>query len=213
MKTDYAAHDARYRALRERGAVGWSTDDDYLERREQLAPYLARTRGRLLELGCGAGNMLAWLIERGFDVSGIDISDAAIEWARERAPNAHFEVGNAVITIAGEFDVILDGNCLHCIVGDDRARLLANIHAALRPGGVFIASTMCGPIHNPKLLAQFDPATRCQIVDGVSYRYIGDADAILAELRAANFTIADFHIEPRKHPDDQDHLITFATRP
>ena len=75
MKTDYVAHDARYRLLRDRGADGWDTAEGYREREAELVWALAaieRTGTRLLELGCGAGNAAAWFVERGFREAGIE---------------------------------------------------------------------------------------------------------------------------------------------
>ncbi|HET9988654.1 MAG TPA: methyltransferase domain-containing protein [Kofleriaceae bacterium] len=214
MKTDYAAHDARYRQLRDEGAPGWDTAEVYRERETELAWGLAALEApgkRLLELGCGAGNAAAWFVERGFTVTGIDIAPTAIAWATERAiPNARFLVGDLVAEIPGEYDVIVDGHCLHCIIGPDRARMLANVHRALVPGGSFFVSTMCGEITSPELRACFDPVSRCQIVDGIARRYIGTADALIDELRSAGFEIAAMTIDLRKHDRDQDNLWAVA---
>ena len=211
MKTNYAGHDARYRKLRDEGAPGWDTAEGYLEHEGELAWMLAalepRRGNRLLELGCGAGNVAGWLVERGFEVTGIDISPTAVAWATERAiPNTRFLVGDLVAGIDGEYDVVLDGHCLHCIIGDDRARMLANVRAALVPNGDFFISTMCGEITLPELRATFDPVTRCQVVDGVAYRFIGDADELLDELRTAGFEIVRSTIHRRKDDNDQDNL-------
>lgn len=209
LRTDYFAHDARYRELRADGAPGWDREDHSAEHERELEWALAAmgTHGtRLLELGCGAGNDVQWLTARGFDVTGIDISPAAIEWARERAPNAKFLVADVVSAIPGTYDVVVDGHCLHCIIGDDRARLLKNVRDALAPDGRFFVATMCGAITNPALQACFDPATRCQIVDGVAYRFIGSAEEVLEELRAADFEIVQSTVRQRTSADDQDHL-------
>jgi SAM-dependent methyltransferase len=214
VKTDYAAHDAKYRALREQGAPGWDSAEVYRERELELGwalEALATTPGApvrsVLELGCGAGNVAAWLAERGYEVTGVDISPAAIAWAEDRAiPRARFLVGDVVAEISGMFDLVLDSHCLHCIIGEDRARVLANARAALVPGGRFFVSTMCGPVTIPPLLAQFDPTTRCQVVDGVAYRYIGEPEDILDELRDAGLEVLRSTISPRKDDDDQDNL-------
>jgi SAM-dependent methyltransferase len=41
--------------------------------------------GRTLEIGCGTGTNAIFLAQRGFDVLGIDISEAAVEKARAKA--------------------------------------------------------------------------------------------------------------------------------
>lgn len=215
MKTDYIAHDARYRRLRDQGEPGWDTADGYREREVELAWALDALElangSRVLELGCGAGNVAGSLVARGFDVTGIDISPIAIAWASERAiPGARFVVGDVVAQIPGEYDLVIDGHCLHCIIGDDRARLLANVRRALVPGGCLFVATMCGEITIPELRACFDPVTRCQVVDGVAYRFIGNADELLDELRAAGFEIVASTICRRKGDHDQDNLWAIA---
>ncbi len=168
---------------------------------------------RVLELGCGAGNAAAWFAERGFAFTGIDVSPAAVAWAEERAvPGARFFVGDLTQGIAGTYDLIVDGHCLHCIIGGDRARLLAHVQGALAPGGHFFVSTMCGAVTSPALQACFDAQTRCQVVDGIARRFIGDAAEILEELRAAGFEVVRWVVDPRDDDLDQDNLWAVARR-
>ena len=42
----------------------------------------------LLDIGCGSGELAAWLAERGFNVLGVDFSESAIEKARASAGRA-----------------------------------------------------------------------------------------------------------------------------
>lgn len=144
---------------------------------------------------------------RGFEVTGVDISPTAIAWANERAlVGAQFMVGDVTAGIEGEYDLIIDGHCLHCIIGEDRARLLEHVREALVPGGCFFVSTMCGEVTLPALQACFDPVTRTQVVDGVAYRFIGEPGELLEELRTAGFEVVRSRIEVRQSVDDQDHL-------
>ena len=153
------------------------------------------------------------LAERGFIVTGLDISEAAIAWASERASGvARFIVGDAVESIPGEYDFIVDGHCLHCIIGEDRQRLLTNVHNALAARGRFFVSTMCGEITHPPLRATFDPVSRCQIAFGIARRFIGDANELLEELRAAGFEIVRWEIRERESAEDQDHLWALAAK-
>src|SRR5512138_3479628 len=50
--------------------------------------------GLVVDLGCGSGLWAEQLIKRGFDVLGIDISEAMIRLARQRAPQARFRVAS-----------------------------------------------------------------------------------------------------------------------
>lgn len=45
---------------------------------------------RILDYGCGAGFVCSLFAELGFDVTGVDISPAALEIARKREPSATF---------------------------------------------------------------------------------------------------------------------------
>lgn len=45
---------------------------------------LQLSKGKILDVGCGAGNHALWLQEKGFNVKGIDTSKGAIEVCKER---------------------------------------------------------------------------------------------------------------------------------
>ncbi len=225
MKTDYAAHDQKYRALRQKGeADGWDSPRELVEHIAELEwairDLLPFTGKRVLELGCGAGNVSVWLEEMGFEVTGVDISPTAIEWANERKAagghaRAKFLVGD-VLTLAGledgSFDAVIDGHCLHCIIGEDRARVLASARRVLVEGGLLHVATMCGPVAAAQLVETFDPASRCQVVEGVARRFIGDPEEILAEIRAAGFRVLRSRVQPRAGADEQDMLWANAVR-
>ncbi|HOO55777.1 MAG TPA: class I SAM-dependent methyltransferase [bacterium] len=55
------------------------------EQREILEIALEGARGgKLLEIGCGTCYFLSWLVERGFDVTGLDSSAGMLEFAKSR---------------------------------------------------------------------------------------------------------------------------------
>lgn len=200
LRTDYFGHDRIYRKRRAAGNPGWETAPvtaDTLEAlaQELNAPYLPHT-GRVLEIGCGAGDLSLFLAMRGFEVWGVDVSPFAVGWAREKAKTANlpvrFTVGD-VRDLAGfsdaEFDLVLDGQCLHCIIGDDRTRTLQSVRRVLKPGGVFHIRTMCGDPTSDALRDGYDPQTRCIVLGGVAVRYLGAPENILNEVRAASFEV------------------------
>ncbi|WP_170110204.1 class I SAM-dependent methyltransferase [Flavilitoribacter nigricans] len=47
-------------------------------------PVLSAARGKILDVGCGAGRFLLYFQKLGFDITGIDISPGAIAVCRER---------------------------------------------------------------------------------------------------------------------------------
>ena len=229
MKTKYEGHEdvyQKYRTQPER--VGW---DDTQQLAANIAsmdrilqwPTFPRT-GRVLELGCGAGNICIELAKRGFEVWGVDIAPTAIEWARQNAVLGgvcgEFSVGNVLelTDFADEsFDVVLDGHCLHCIIGDDRARFFANARRLLRPGGTLLVRTMCNEV--PKgLMVQgnFDRETRCTMSPtGYATRYFGWANDVIREVIDAKFDVVQLMVDPAKAnvADDLDELLLVARRP
>lgn len=50
--------------------------------------------GRILEAGCGAGRLLRYYHDKGYDITGIDFIEAAIEKLRDADPTLHVEVGD-----------------------------------------------------------------------------------------------------------------------
>jgi ubiquinone/menaquinone biosynthesis C-methylase UbiE len=171
LKTCYPGHDKVYVRNKTQGLPGWdATEACYDTYKSTIGPVLdsgtAPTSGRLLELGCGAGNMTIWLAERGYEAYGVDISPAAIEWAREKALEGEQAVNFSVTDVLdlaaypdGFFDFVFDGHCLHCIIGKDRERLLATVRRVLKPRGYFLVDTMCGPV-DASQLPGYDPVSR-----------------------------------------------------
>ena len=73
--------------------------------------------------------------------------------------------------------------------------------------------TMCGEVFNQRVLQTFDPVKRVTLRDGLPTRYIGRADAIIAEVALAGFAIDSAHVVARKNADDMDDLVIRATKP
>ncbi len=98
--------------------------------------------GRVLDAGCGTGEQVLLAATHGAaDALGIDVSPTAIERARakaaERGVKARFEVGDALnlAALGSQFDTLIDSGLFHVFSDEDRARYVASLAAALRPGG------------------------------------------------------------------------------
>jgi len=199
-------YDATYRRLRAAGLAGWAG-----QQHERNAGHMAETLARLeqgsfpkpptrvLELGCGNGMSWARLMaRRGYDVQGIDISETAIAWAEERFAemglSGSFRQGSVcemAFFPGGSYDVVIDGSCLHCLIGNDRARCLQEVRRILRPEGVFVVSSMYGLPKSDDAQASFDPRTGHLLRDGRPYRTLKPLDDLARELVASGFDVHD----------------------
>jgi SAM-dependent methyltransferase len=99
--------------------------------------------GLIVDLGCGSGLSAEILHQAGYQVLGIDISEAMIAIAQTRVPTAEFRVASLFTAeIPPCTAVISIGECLSYAfdVNSDAAldSLFGRIYHALAPGGVFI---------------------------------------------------------------------------
>ncbi|MFL6121380.1 class I SAM-dependent methyltransferase [Actinophytocola sp.] len=97
-------------------------------------------RGAVLDAGCGLGNNAIFLAQRGFQVTGVDGAEAALQKARERAASHGVDVEfvRADVTtfegVAPRFDTVLDSALYHCLTGEQRTAYAAALHRVTRPG-------------------------------------------------------------------------------
>ncbi len=101
-----------------------------------------KLNGRVLDAGCGTGEQVLLAASHGAeDALGIDLSPTAIELARakaaQRGVKARFEAGDALNlgALGSQFDTLIDSGLFHVFTDEDRARYVASLAAALRPGG------------------------------------------------------------------------------
>ncbi|MBV7505259.1 methyltransferase domain-containing protein [Bacillus sp. sid0103] len=102
---------------------------------ELLSP---RAGERILDLGCGTGDLAYKLHHQGVDVMGIDKSENMVQQAQNKYPGLTFQVEDAVnMTYINEFDAVFSNATLHWVKPPQKA--LQSIHDALKPGGRFVA--------------------------------------------------------------------------
>jgi SAM-dependent methyltransferase len=109
---------------------------------ERLNQSQIRT-GLIVELGCGSGLTAEGLHQAGYQVLGIDISEAMIAIAKTRVPAAKFRVASLFTADIPACSAVLSiGECLNYAfdTNSDAAldSLFRRIYQALSPGGVFI---------------------------------------------------------------------------
>ena len=111
--------------------------------REYLTPEMS-----VFEFGCGTGTTGIHHAPYVKSVRAIDVSKNMIDIARGKA--AAKNIGNVEFEVAGieesslrdnEYDVVMAHSILHLLT--DIEPVLAKIHRTLKPGGVFVSSTIC----------------------------------------------------------------------
>lgn len=91
---------------------------------------------RVLELGCGTGQVTARLVAAGAEVVAVDALPAMLGAARRRAPGARFIEGDAMETqVGGDFDRVVLSFVLHNFDREGRVGLLRRAAAALSSSG------------------------------------------------------------------------------
>jgi len=122
-------------------SFAYRANDDFDEQREAWLTELAERippRARVLDLGCGCGIPAArWLVDHGFEVSGVDLSAVQIDRARRLVPQASFVCKDMteLDLPARSVDAI---TCLWAIIHvplEEQPIMIQAMHRWLRPGG------------------------------------------------------------------------------
>jgi SAM-dependent methyltransferase len=113
-------------------------DEDF-----QVAHRILRTSSvkRILELGCGAGNLAARFQEAGYDYVGMDSAEPMLQIARNENPKAKFIRGDMRnFSVRKKFDAVLIGgrSFSYMVSNADVIKTLRSVRRALRPKGVLI---------------------------------------------------------------------------
>ena len=99
---------------------------------------------KIMDAGCGAGQVSGWLAGLGHEVWGCDPSKSGVELARKNFPKAQFFTSDLmegppkVIPIGG-YDGIVNVEVVEHLF--DPEKLLKNLHSALKPDGWVILTT------------------------------------------------------------------------
>ncbi|HNX80519.1 MAG TPA: methyltransferase domain-containing protein [Candidatus Omnitrophota bacterium] len=118
----------------------------YKEAIEALVSVLPFGKGstiRVVDLGCGTGNIAKAILERypGASVTCVDLSEKMIELAKaklKKYKNVKFYVGDLRdFKFNGEYDAVVSSLVLHHIEGADKKLFYRKIYKCLKKNGVF----------------------------------------------------------------------------
>jgi SAM-dependent methyltransferase len=93
---------------------------------------------KLLDLGTGPGTQAICLSEFGFNVTGSDLSEYAIEKARKISDRVNFIVDDILDSKfnENEFEYIFDRGCFHVLPINDRSRYVSKVNNILKKNGI-----------------------------------------------------------------------------
>ena len=89
---------------------------------------------RILDVGCGTGELTKQVSDAGANVVGIDSSEALVVAARQQFPNLTFRHEDATqLADVQQYDAVFSNAALHWI--QDQPRVTQAMYQALKPGG------------------------------------------------------------------------------
>jgi tellurite methyltransferase len=147
---------------------------------EQAAlPHLA---GRVLDLGCGLGNLAIAAARRGCDVLAVDASPAAVEHIarvagdeRLRLTPVRADIG--CFEIPGSYDAVAAIGLLMFFPCPDARALLGGIRRAVRPGGCAVVNVL---VEGTTYMQMFDGDRYCLFAPDELERSFEDWDVVVS---------------------------------
>lgn len=173
---------------------------------------------RILDLGCGTGRHLVYFSQAGFEISGIDSSETALDlarkWLKEEGFDADVHLGRMEDPLPYSddfFDAIISIQVIHHNMIDDIVATIREIERVLTIGGyIFVTVAKLGP--KPK--KSEDGWNFHQVEDGTFIPQSGPESGIPhhyfteEELHKVfiNFQILEMYV------DDTNHRCVLATK-
>lgn len=156
-------------------------DDSYLQFCELLKP----GRARVLDAGCGPGNVARFLMcqRPQLDLLGIDLAPRMVELAREAVPGARFVVHDcrALADLKQSFDGIICAFGLPYLSWNEASAFIKAASIALETDGVLYVSTMLGRSEDSGF-------QRCSTGDQIYVNYHSE-EQVISALRACGFAL------------------------
>lgn len=158
----------------------------------KIAEMVAGPGKRILDMGCGTGNVSLACAERGGKVVGVDLNAEMLEVARQKAIAAGLEdrvellelgVAELIGSVEGGFDAAVACLTFSELTPDERTYALAVVHSLLKPGGVVVIADESLPNDSLKRfihrLARLPAAVSAYIVTQTTTRPLEGAIGLL----------------------------------
>ena len=138
---------------------------------------------KVLDAGCGPGVPVTRLLSQSFEVTGVDVSEAQIELARQLVPQARFlcQDMTELSFPDGHFDAICSYYAIIHVPREDHRQLLLNFHRMLRQQGLALLCLGAGDLAGgteedffgaPMYWSHYDSATNLKMVEECGFQVI-----------------------------------------
>lgn len=186
-----------------RAAPFWegTKDHDVTQNYEALLGALPARKGlRILDFGCGPGRDVKWFADQGHEPVGLDGTAEFCEMARAHSGCEVLHQNFIALDLPPEsFDGIFANASLFHVPRADLPRVLGELFAALRPGGVLFSS---------------NPRGDGEGMNGPRYGNYMEFEAYAALLEAAGFEVVHHYYRPKDKPrEEQPWLAVVAKKP
>jgi len=148
MELTMSRHSGFWNFIAKRYARSPVSDEAAYQKKLEITRKYLKPGMQLLEFGCGTGSTAITQSAYVKHIQAIDFSPKMLEIAQARADAAG--VTNVTFECAGiddypvpdeRFDVVMGHSILHLLA--DRDPVIAKVFELLKPGGVFVSSTVC----------------------------------------------------------------------
>ena len=158
--------------------------DQHWPRMKWLEKALTRLKpaSTVLDLGCGSGDPADIEIAKLHQVTGLDISRAQVELARQNVPAGRFIHGDlaALDFPDGSFDAVVSFYTLEHVPRERHGLILERIHDWLRPGGLLLFSYEAGEMNDvtgewlgvEMFFSTFDTETMTRLVKQAGFEIV-----------------------------------------
>ena len=225
MKKYYEAYDLRYKRIHEDGLI-WFKNEPTPELLDWISDQNVPLEEAILEVGCGEGRDVLYLANRGYTVTGSDVSDEAINLCKIKSEELDLKVELKIedfieMTSADlpTYNWIYSVGTLHMLVDDeDRRRFLTNLYERLNNNGKLLLVSKGDGITSFKTKKEeaFDLVERFHYLEDKKYRLEATSfcrktwEEHLKEIEAVGFKIDKYFNSKNEFYDDC--MIVYAVK-
>lgn len=192
----------------------YAAECDFLE--EVFRRYSPEPVHSILDLGCGTGGHALLLARRGYQVAGVDRSEAMLVAARAKAAACHvdsrltFHQGDIrTLDLGQTYDVVIAMFAVmsYMTANADLAAALNTIRHHLRPGGLLVFDAWFGP----GVLSD-RPAVRYKVVqagDERAFRFVQPTLDVVTQTVDVSYKVMRIHGDRIVEETDEVHAMRF----